>query len=126
MAKKKATHQPFEGNSPSGPFTKITTEMMTSLAWKELSLRQRGLYLIFKSKYRQKMSSGRLIQSNKDDISLPRAEWLQYYGDYRTFKEDINMLLSLGFITLVQSGKATRTCNIYGFDDKWKGWKPAS
>ena len=124
MAKAKTTHQPFEGRNPRGQFTKITQDMMDSAAWKELSLRQRGLYLQFKSKYRQKTERGNVTEHNRDEITLPESEWKQEYGNYRTFRKDIDILVRLGFIRLVQRGQNTRTPNLYGFSVEWQKWRP--
>ena len=126
IKKKRATHQPFEGNNPRGAFTKITIDMMHSPAWKALNLRQHGSYFVLKSKYRQKMMGGVMTSSNKDDISFPKVEWSLYYTDYRTYKKDMDQLMDLGFIRLIQSGRTTRTPNIYGFCDKWKVFSPKS
>lgn len=113
---KSPTHLAFESNRESGKFTKVCNDMMNSVAWKQLNLRQQGLYLILKSKftiYRDKTN-------NADNISLPKAEAQTIYGDLRTFRNDIDTLIELGFIKLVQSGWNTRTVNIYGFSSKWK------
>lgn len=122
MARRKPpTHQPFESNIPSGQFTKICTDMMNSAAWESLSLRQRGLYLELKKKYRQKNSNGVLESSNIDNISFTQREAkVLYKGNLRGFRADIDALIEAGFIRTVERGRATRTANIYGFTDRWK------
>ena len=120
MAKSKAIHQPFEGRNPRGTFVKITKDMMESKAWKALSLRQRGLYLHLKSKYTQKAVDKGLIKSNIDDISLPESEWRELYGNYNTFRKDMDALEGYGFIKLVFFNWHTRRPNLYGFSDAWK------
>lgn len=122
---KKATHQSFEGSDARGQFTKITRDMMQSRAWKDLSLRQRGLYLHLKSKYTQKVTHGIVESSNRDNISLPYSEWYPaLYGDYRTFNADIHKLEDHGFIRYVRYGKALHQCNLYGFTGDWSEWTP--
>lgn len=122
---KKPTHQPFEGSDPHGQFAKITHNMMTSPAWLDLNLRQQGLYLHLKAKYRQKKINSNIESDNRNDISLPKSEWSpRLYGDYRTFSKDIRKLEENGFIQTLRYGKATHQCNIYGFSDFWKKWKP--
>ena len=122
---KKTIHQPFEGRDPRGQFTKITRDMMQSRAWKDLSLRQQGLYLHLKAKYTQKSTHGIVESTNRDDISLPKAEWSpKLYGDYRTFAEDIQKLEDNGFIRTTRYGKALHQCNLYGFTDDWCTWVP--
>ena len=122
---KKRTHQPFEGSNPLGRFAKITHDMMQSAVWQDLSLRQQGLYLHLKAKYRQKVLHGNIESDNRNDISLPKSEWYpNLYSDYRTFSKDIRKLEDNGFIHTVRYGKAMHQCNIYGFSDLWKKWKP--
>ena len=121
MAKRpKSRHQPFESATEQGKFTKVCDDMMQSPSWADLSLRQRGLYLELKRKYTQKKSAGVLISDNADDISIPKSEAQTMYGAMRSFRVDIDALISHGFIRLVQSGFNTRTVNIYGFSDRWK------
>ncbi len=120
----KKMHQPFEGRNPNGKFTKITADMMTSSAWRDLTLRQRGLYQHLKAKYTQKTIHG-IVDSNIDDISLPRSEWLpNLYTGYRTFEKDMTKLMENGFIRAIRRGGCERKCNIYGFTDDWTKWKP--
>jgi len=117
-------HQPFEGRDLKGQFTKITRDMMNSPAWHNLSLRQRGLYQHLKSKYVQRTIHG-IVTSNKDDISLPRSEWLpELYTNYRSFETDMAKLMDNGFIIAIRRGGCERKCNIYGFSDDWTEWKP--
>jgi len=122
---KKTIHQPFEGRDPRGQFTKITRDMMQSRAWKDLSLRQQGLYLHLKAKYTQKSTHGIVESTNRDNISFPKAEWFPaLYGDYRTFAADIQKLEDNGFICTTRYGKALHQCNLYGFTDDWSTWVP--
>lgn len=122
---KKTIHQPFEGRDPRGQFTKITRSMMQSSAWKDLSLRQQGLYLHLKAKYTQKVTHGIVESTNRDNISLPKTEWFPtLYGDYRTFSADMQRLEDNGFIRTIRYGKAMHQCNLYGFTDEWSSWAP--
>lgn len=126
MAKKdKAIHQAFEGRDKRGQFTKITRDMMQSEAWQALTLRQQGLYLHLKSKYREKKIDGVVIESNKDNISLPEAEWRGMYGNYNTFKKDMDALRLHGFIQTVARAKYMGKPNLYGFTTTWATWTPS-
>lgn len=120
---KGATHQPFEGRDPKGQFCKITFDMRKSEAWQSLCLRQRGLYEELKSKYRQTVERGQLVSSNIDNISMPESEWRKLYGNYRTFRADMDTLTDRGFIKTIARGKCSRTPNIYGFSADWQLWK---
>jgi hypothetical protein len=125
LKKPKSTHQAFEGSNPHGQFAKITHDMMQSPAWRNLSLRQQGLYLHIKAKYRAKMTRGNLESDNRDNLSLPKSEWhSNLYSDYRTFSKDIRKLEDNGFLKTIRYGKAMHQCNLYGLSDEWKRWKP--
>lgn len=114
--KEQPTHYAFESYNSTGAFTKICKDMMNSLAWQKLNLRQRGLYLTMKKKFTKYKDQS----TNVDDISMPTNELKQFYGDMRTFRKDIDTLIEYGFVKCIAIGWNTRTCNIYGFSDKWK------
>ena len=116
MKKSKKLFYPFESQHDNGSFTKISNDMLKSKAWKQLSLRQQGLYLYLKSKFTKYKNQ----DTNVDDISIPKSEASTLYGDLKTFRNDIDVLIDTGFIRQIKSGWNTRTANIYGFSDKWK------
>lgn len=118
--KSKPTHQPFESKHSHGRFAKICHDMVDSSAWENLNLRQQGLYLAFKMRYYQKIENGEVIKSNQNMIKFTKSEALKIYGDYRTFRTDLHALIDNGFIHLVESGRPTRTPNLYGFSERWK------
>lgn len=119
---KKQTQQllPFESTMPNSRYIRMAESMMNSAAWRELNLRQRGLYLYMKAKYKPKASHGVMISSNADDISVVTKEMKRLYGDLRTFREDIDKLIACGFVRLVASGRFNRSPNIYGFSSRWQ------
>ena len=117
MARKsKKLFYSFESLHENGAFTKISNDMIKSKAWKKLSLRQQGLYLHLKTKFTKYKNQ----DTNVDDISIPKSEASTLYGDLKTFRKDIDVLIDTGFIRQIKSGWNTRTENIYGFSDKWK------
>ena len=118
--KRTSIFRPWEGARSS--FTGIFHDMMDSEAWQALTLRQQGLYLHLKRKYRPKIKSGRYISSNENDISIPKAEAQKLYGDLRTFRADLDALIDHGFMKLVHSGYTTREPNIYGFSARWQDY----
>jgi len=121
MPKRSASkHQPFESKTEKGRFTKICDDMMDAPAWKALTRSQRYLYLELKRKYTAKYADGRLLSDNADNISMPKGEAAELYGDLRTFRADVDKLIECGFVNLIESGWNTRTANIYGFSDRWK------
>ena len=116
---------PFEAAKIQDSFVAITKSLYSSSAWRDLSLRQQGLYLYLRSKVNVTVKGGVRIMDNTDNISLPYAEWHgRLYGDGDTFRKDMKALYDHGFIVLKRSGKATRTCNLYGFSADWQEWEP--
>lgn len=113
--KKEVKHYNFESKKEKGAFTKICKDMQTSEAWKALSLRQQGLYLHLKYKFIKYKTQ----DTNQYNISIPKSEASQLYGDLRTFRKDIDVLIEKGFIKQITSGFNTRTVNIYGFTNLW-------
>lgn len=121
MAKSKKLKPPtnydFESNNQRYDFTKICRDMQRSLAWKQLNLRQQGLYLHLKSKF---TVNSKTLENNQNNISIPTSEAKTLYGDNRTFIKDIDTLIDLGFIKQISSGVPTMSVNIYGFSTMWK------
>lgn len=121
MAKSKKLKPPtnydFESNNQRYDFTKICRDMQHSLAWKQLNLRQQGLYLHLKSKF---TVNSKTLENNQNNISIPTSEVKTLYGDYRTFIKDIDTLIELGFIKQISSGVPTMSISIYGFSTMWK------
>ena len=116
---------PFEAAKTQDSFVAITKSLYSSSAWRDLSLRQQGLYLYLRSKVNVTVKGGVRIMDNTDNISLPYAEWHgRLYGDGDTFRKDMKALYDHGFIVLKRSGKATRPCNLYGFSADWQEWEP--
>ncbi len=97
--KNKKLFYPFESFYENGAFTKISNDMLKSKAWKELSLRQQGLYLHLKSKFTKYKNQ----DTNVNDISIAKAEAGTLYGDLKTFRKDIDILIDKGFIKQVIS-----------------------
>ena len=116
---KPPNNYPFESSNTRFDFIKICRDMTKSKAWLDLSLRQRQLYFEFKSKFRV---NSKTLDTNKDNISIPKSEAMKLYGDLRTFRKDIDALIEHGFIYQKECGFNTRTVNIYAFSEKWKDY----
>ena len=93
--------------------------MQKSEAWKKLGLRQIGLYFMFKSKF---TVNSKTLENNAENISFTTTEAKKYYGDLRTFRADVDMLIEYGFIKQVLSGVPRMEATIYGFSDRWKDY----
>jgi len=118
MSKKsnRKVHEDFESFSDQGRFGKITFDMMGSAAWKKLTLRQTGLYLLFKSKF-TKNSKG---TDSRNNLTLPKEEWSKLYKTPSCYYQDLDMLIALGFIRVVTYQGYLRKPTIYGFSTMWK------
>lgn len=110
-------HEDFESFSDQGRFAKITFDMMQTKAWKELTLRQVGLYLTFKGKFTKNARAG---TDTRNDISFPKSEWSLIYGTPSSYYQDIDKLIALGFIRVVLYQGYLRKPTIYGFSTMWK------
>lgn len=100
MARKsKKLFYSFESFRENGAFTKISNDMINSKAWKEISLRQQGLYLHLKTKFTKYKNQ----DTNVNDISIPKSEASTLYGDLKTFRKDIDILIDKGFIRQIQA-----------------------
>lgn len=101
----------------------IYQSMVTSLAWKQLSSRQKVLYMYCKLQH--------YAQKNKPDpddrtkFFLNQHKWLKEYELYPSsnlgaFYRDMEKLIEFGFIRCVHAGSSSRTKNVYQFSDKWR------
>ena len=119
MAKKTKMpmNENFESTQSRSGFTKICNDMFESEAWKSLGLRQIGLYLTLKHRYKK---NPRTLEDNRNDIVFTTTEALKVYGDSRTFRDDLDILIDRGFIKQTFSGAPFMKANKYGFSDKWK------
>jgi hypothetical protein len=131
MAKKKFQPAEFQTDGCSG-FVRIYHDFMESPAWRSLSLRQRGLYVEFLRRYKEKRANGEIVSSNKDEIHFTEQEATRkgpngekpLYGSKITFSKDVKALIEAGFIRVVQSGYYSRSVNVYGFSSRWKQYQP--
>jgi len=105
--------------------------MTDSPAWDSLSLRQQGLYLAFKRRYKEKRAEGVVVSSNAEEIHFSGAEATKpgsngtapLYGNERTFYGDVDALIEKGFIKVVSTGYFKRSATLYGFSDRWLKYK---
>lgn len=123
MAKSKKLKPPtnyeFESANQRYDFTKICRDMQRSKAWKELNLRQQGLYLHLKAKF---TVNTKTLENNANDISIPTSEAKTLYGNLDTFRKDLDTLIDYGFIKQIASGVPTMSVSIYGFSHRWKDY----
>jgi hypothetical protein len=125
--KKRQNYQSFQSIN-GGRLIALYFDMLDSEAWRELKGNDIKVYMYMLRKYTASYTKGMLVNCNKDNISIPKNEylgkdkkqpWIMKIGR-STFINAIDNLIDLGFIKVVKSGYAARECNIYGFNDMWK------
>lgn len=125
-----------DGSKAKDVSANIYISMLQSRAWHNLTGKQKELYLYCKAQYfgekktkKQHTTTLEEINGEKPDLSkrftMNRSKWCECYGLYtentqKYFYKDIKALQDNGFIKTLESGKTTRTKNIYEFSDKWR------
>ncbi len=116
--KKKPSHQSFESMSEQGRFIKLTVSMLSSPAWKALTVYEQALYLAIKEKYKGFNRNG---QDNSRDLSFTYEEGIELMSKTRFIKA-IDRLIETGFIDLVRHLPQGREPTIYGLSDRWHAY----
>lgn len=133
MSKKKNKYIPksFEsiGNS-NDTSANIYMSMLLSDSWTNLTKNQQILYVYCKAQYyaEKRKPKPQIIELSEEELNLcftmNKAKWCKLYkiyanGGQERFKKDMQCLIDNGFIDLIESGKNTRTKNIYKFSNRW-------
>ncbi|ADK13133.1 hypothetical protein LAbrini_10740 [Clostridium autoethanogenum] len=120
MLRKKTNFQSFQ-SSKGGRMIPLYFDMFDSEAWQSLSANAIKLYLHMLRKYAAKYVKGELLRCNKDNISMPRSEYLKFMAK-NTFEKCVDELIDYGFIRIVEYKPmaGSRKVIIYGFNDMWK------
>lgn len=122
MPKKRIANESFEtSQARTVNFVALYYDMLDSPAWAKLTAKDKDLYLRLRRKYQRKVTKGIVHESNRNDISMPKAEYRSFMHQ-ETFEKSIDRLIELGFVKLVQNRYETRECNIYGFSDMWQNY----
>ncbi len=121
MAKRKQyIPKPWESVGGNKLSANIYASMIQSKAWMQLSKNARLLYVYMKLQY---YGAKNLVDHPETDFVFNWALASKTYGlytNYKQFQNDKNMLITNGFIELIENGKNTRTKSIYRFSDKWQ------
>lgn len=132
MSKRKRRYVPkaFESTGISGDTSaNVYMSMLLSSAFKDLTARQKSLYLYIKSQYygQKKKPEGYGDQA----IFFNRAKWIkgkeysfELYSRGADFTNDMKALESHGFIKTLERNWTTRERNVYAFSADWQTWKP--
>jgi hypothetical protein len=99
----------------------LFTFLQKSKAYSDMSITARLMYL-----YMNEQSAFLEEPYSMDLFIFPISLWLDKYHlctnnvQFNKFRDE---LIEHGFIELYQSGKNTRTPNVYKHSDKWQRWK---
>lgn len=118
------SYEEFETKGNSN-FAAIYFDMINSEAWKSLKGNSIKVYMIMRSKYKRKILKGKIISTNKENISISCKE----SGlSQKTFEKAIDELITSGFIKVNQYKPqgGFKTIIIYGFNDQWKYYNTPS
>lgn len=113
----------------------INYSLLTSPAFKDLSARQRMLYVCAKSEFYGARSRPKNDFTDNEEFKKDGAGMFylnhrlvtDVYGLYpktnrRDFYKDIEALIDHGFIQLVSSGRVNKQRSIYQYSAAWKTW----
>ncbi len=115
----------------SETFLTLYESQLRSPAFRNLSVRQRLLYVYMKSKNFGKRKPihdyPELDVLDEQCFYFSRKEALDYNlystSTVRFLYSDVRELEKAGLITIVASGKPNKQKSIYRFSDEWKNWK---
>lgn len=133
MGKRKTPYRPksFESTGAGGDTSaNIYMSMLLSDSWKALSKNAMILYVYCKEQlYAEKRKPNPnpelkhlTEQEQARCFTMNRAKREDLYGLYSNsnqFYKDMKLLIKHGFVELIESGRTTRTKNIYMLSDKW-------
>lgn len=132
MGKRKESYvkKPFESDCTSKDTSaNIYVSMLMSENWQKLSKNAQILYVYCKAQYYAEKTKPKPFhrqlteQEQKQCFTMNKSKWKDLYKIYKSdngqFNRDIKELIESGFIELVETGKLTRTKNIYMLSDKW-------
>ena len=120
--KSKYTPKSFESKAGKALSANIYASMIQSPAWEQLSNNARVLYLYMKLQY----YGAKSVPNHSEDCFYFNTALIKktyrLYSNMSQFRKDREQLIEKGFITVLESGKNTRTKAIYQFSDKWQEW----
>lgn len=100
----------YEGKRPKDTFIRITTDMMRSEVFRELSPSAIKLYLFMKE-----WSKG----NTEFEYSWSLARNHNLFRSNNTYIKAKNELIKYGFIECIRTCKCSRQPNKYSFSNKW-------
>ena len=122
-SKKKYTPKGFESEKLNDISANVYASMMQSKAWQGLTSNAIRLYLFMKLQYYGQKNLPNMPQEYFYFNRAMYKETYKLYTNNSQFFKDKDLLVKLGFIETIESGKNTRTKSIYKLSDKWKEYK---
>ena len=123
-SKDKVINTEWEAIRNNDRYVSLSHSLLTSAAYRDLTWRQRALYIELKRRYWRKVSRGAIIDSNDGKIHFTKSEQADFYGydAAKEFRADMKALCDHGFVTVTFRGGSTRMPNQYGFSPEWQKW----
>jgi hypothetical protein len=114
MAKRtrKANFESFESRTANSRYARITKDMISSPAWRELDIFAQVLYLHMKLKY---------TPGHEQNISFTYQEGQQLMSK-KVFARSIDKLIEVGLIDLVEHWRYSQRPNVYGLSSRWHNY----
>lgn len=126
-SKKKYQKKSFESSGASyDTSSNIYQSMLLSTAWNKLSKSQMVLYVYMKSQYYAQKKKP--VPEIPESFYFNQKKWLDKYQLYslsnkQGFYRDVKALIRYGFIDCLESGKTTKTKNIYKLSSRWQHYE---
>lgn len=129
MSKRKPRYQRkgFESivSDTSDTSANIYLSMLVHPNFLALNPKQKTLYLYCKAQYYGQSGKKSADATDQTKFYFNRELWQNEYklynkGNERAFYKDIQALIDYGFIRKIESGKCTRTKNIYQLSSEWQ------
>lgn len=120
MAKtKKQPPEKWENQGQNERFIRLHIGLLESDAYLSLKPRQMVLYSYMKLQYKGKENKNR--PKEQFEFSWSKANKIyKLYTNKNYFYDDINALITSGFIDCIENNKNLRKSNVYAFSDRWK------
>lgn len=112
----------IENKNKKEPFASLYVTMLTSEAWRNLSLGARNLYTYMKLEATGTDPEKKFQKENlkPEQFYFNRAVCKKYgFSNPNQFGKWRDELVEHGFIDLVECGRWTRTKSIYALSDRW-------
>jgi len=123
----------FESDGrPNDTSANIYESMLQSKAFKDLTTKQRELYVYAKGQRYGKKKPGKDYKDYPEfqgdelfylNFGLVKAYGIYTEGNKGEFYKNIKALVEHGFIEVVSSGAKTHSKSIYRYSDRWQTWE---